>query len=491
MKKISPRNLVSDGAKYYSNANAVRFGEQTLSYNQLAAKTSTLSKVLRQQGISEGIQVAMLLPNSLAYIIWYFAVLEAGAIIIPLSPTLKASEIKEFLESSGAGLIVLPENSPHNTEDEFIQERITSSEEGAILWRVANSVTHSQKMLTSGQDIVTRQFSSGSTGRPKHMLKTSANMAHDYWHFCTTHALEQGERFLGVAPFHHSYGAMSFLAAFYLGGCVTIIPRFLPAPVLAAAQQDYSTVFLTTPPMIELLASCFLERGEENIFKNLKKCICSTGRLSAQAHLAFQERFGAYVRVQYGSTETLSATIDLGNQYEEGLVGQPYSEVEIAIFDENENICSIEGEIGLIGIRSPAATTEYLHDSANSAKTFRHGYVFPGDKGYLDNSGVLHVLGRSDIINIGGYKVDRLEVETVIRESLPVKEVIVIEGEQGGLPVVHAIIEADPDIVSRAMIIEACRKRLSDYKIPKLVTISAKLPRDANGKILKSDITPS
>ena len=127
----------------------------------------------------------------------------------------------------------------------------------------------------------------------------------------------------------------------------------------------------------------------------------------------------------------------------------------------------------------------------NSAKTFRHGYIFPGDKGYLDDSAALYVLGRSDIINIGGNKVDRLEVETVVRETLSVKEVIVIGGEQGGLPVVHAVIEADPDTVSRAMVIEACRKRLSDYKIPKLVTISAKLPRDANGKILKSTIAPS
>lgn len=491
MKKISPRDLVSNGAKHYGNANAIRFGEQTLSYHQLAEKTSKLSTVLRQQGVSGGIQVAIFLPNSLAYIVWYFAVLEAGGVIIPLSPTLKMTERKEFLQSCGIDLIVLPENSSHNTDDTFTLESIADSEEGATLWRVVKGVTPSQKKLLSDQDIVTRQFSSGSTGRPKHMLKTSANMAHDYWHFCVTHGLEEGEKFLGVAPFHHSYGAMSFLAAFFLGGCITILPRFLPAAVLATAQKDQFTVFLTTPPMIELLASCLLEHGEENVFKDLKKCICSTGRLSAQAHQAFQERFGIYVRVQYGSTETLSATIDLGNKYEEGLVGQAYADVNIAIFDDKDKLCTDNRSIGYIGIQSPAATTEYVDDPVNSAKTFRHGYVFPGDKGYLDSSGALHVLGRSDIINIGGYKVDRLEVETVIREALPVKEVIVIEGEQGGLSVVHAIIEAAPGTVTRPMIIEACRERLTDYKIPRLVTISEKLPRDANGKILKSAIAPS
>jgi len=106
----------------------------------------------------------------------------------------------------------------------------------------------------------------------------------------------------------------------------------------------------------------------------------------------------------------------------------------------------------------------------------------------MDDSGRLYVLGRSDIINIGGYKVDRLEVETVIRNSLPVKDVLALEGKREGLPVIQAFIEADPALVSRSMVVKACSKRLSKYKIPAIIEIREQFKRDANGKILKSSL---
>ena len=112
--------------------------------------------------------------------------------------------------------------------------------------------------------------------------------------------------------------------------------------------------------------------------------------------------------------------------------------------------------------------------------------MFPGDAGYLDAQGGLHLLGRSDILNIGGYKVDCLEVEEAIRSALAVSVVIVMEGERAGLPVVRALVEADPDRVTGSMVREACRKRLSPYKVPALVEVLPILPRDANGKIQRA-----
>jgi acyl-coenzyme A synthetase/AMP-(fatty) acid ligase len=126
-----------------------------------------------------------------------------------------------------------------------------------------------------------------------------------------------------------------------------------------------------------------------------------------------------------------------------------------------------------------------LGDTEKTAETFRNAFVFPGDLGYLDNKGRLHVLGRSDVINIGGYKVDQLEVERVIRDRLPVKDVIVLEGERGGLPVVRAVVEADPAQVSKAMVVKVCREYLSSYKIPAQVDVYHRLERDASGKVLR------
>ena len=237
--------------------------------------------------------------------------------------------------------------------------------------------------------------------------------------------------------------------------------------------------------MIEVLGICALTEGDETALRSLKACVCSTGRLGKIESDAFHARFGVPVRVQYGSTETGSATVDLEDGFEEGRVGRPYPGVEIGIFDGDGSLCPT-GAQGEIGIRSPAACDQYVGDSESTARTFRDGYVFPGDRGRLDDSGRLYVLGRSDIINVDGHKVDRVEVETVIRESLPVKEVIVLEGRRGGVPAVRVIIEADPAQVTRSVVLEVCRKKLSPHKVPSQVEIRREFRRDSNGKVLRT-----
>ncbi len=459
--------------------------EGSLTYGELAEGTAALARSLKGAGIGPGNQVALVLPNSPAYLVWYFAVLEAGGIVVPLGPATTPAEVEGLLDSSGIRLFAAPEGS--TLPSRLQSPRVSGLEavQGACLWDRSREGPRIRTDPWTPRGILTRQFSSGSTGRPKQMLKTEANIAHECRHFCETLGLGDEEVFLAVAPLHHAYGALGFLAAFYGGGCVSVLPRFLPAPVLRVARRDRATVFLTTPPMIEILGSCILSEGEEDAFGSLKFCIVSGGRLSKAAAEAFQERFGLPVHVQYGSTETLSATIDLDEGFEEDRVGRPYKGVEVGVFDEEGNPCP-RGGTGRVGIRSPAASDRYEGDPKGTAETFRNGFVFAGDLGTLDAAGRLHLLGRGDIINIAGDKVDRIEVERVIRDGLAVKDVIVFEGRRAGLPIVRAVVEADPARVTREAVIRVCRESLSPHKIPARVDIFERLERDANGKVLRA-----
>jgi len=487
MYKRSPRDLIRIGAQNYGDRLAAIATDENLTYQQLAFKTANLASELKQAGIDTGIQVALILPNSIAYLVWYFAVLEAGGIVVPLAPTLTLMEVKRLIESSNIQFLAAPEKSSIPQGIGTPLEIQLATVTGVGFWRVESEGGILKPIPGDTDDFVTRQFSSGSTGRPKHMLKSAENIAHDYWHFCATLELKDGERFLGVTPFNHAYGAISFLAAFHLGGCVILLPRFFSTPVLEASSKYQPTVYLATPPMIEVLGTCRLEEGEDEAFRSLKACICSTGHLQKAAYDTFYGRFKVPIKVQYGSTESLSTTIDLDDGFEERRVGRPYKEVTIGIFGDDGHPCAAE-EQGRIGIASPAACNGYIDDPENSDLTFQNGYLFPGDKGYLDREGRLYVLGRSDIINIGGYKVDHLEVETVIREALPIIDVIVVEGKRHGLPVIRAIVEADPTRVTRSMVIAACRERLAMHKVPTLVEINDRLDRDTNGKVLSSSL---
>ena len=487
MDSASPRDLVKRGADAHGARLAVVTSGARLTYRELAERTAAVAAALKPAGIGPGVQVALNYPNSIAYLVWHFAVLEAGGISASLSPTMTAEETGDLLERGGIQFLVTARDASLPGELNMSQVADAGSAEGACLWRTPQAFPPIATTPWMADGYLVRQFSSGSTGRPKHMLKTEAGITHHFRQFCDTLDLDENENFLAVAPFGHAFATINYNAAFSLGACVTLVPRFLPAAVLEAARRDPPTIFTATPPMIEALGSCLLQDGDEMAFRSLKACVCGTVRMAKDVHDAFEARFGVPVTFMYGSTESMTATIDLDEGYEEGRVGRPFAGVTVKIFDDDGNACPA-GTRGLIGISSPAACREFVGDPESTARTFRDGYVFPGDVGYIDDLGRLHVLGRSDIINIGGYKVDRLEVEAVIRHSLPVKHVIVMEAERAGLPVVRAVVEADPDCVTRSMVIDACRARLSPHKVPTLVEVREQLERDANGKVLLAAI---
>jgi len=477
--RISPRHLLALAAQREGGRTAVMASGARLTYRELSCRCTSLAARLQQIGVGPGVQVAMALPNSLAFLVWYFGVLEAGGIVVPWPADLPGTEIAARLAFAEIPFLVAPEQA---TWLDLKPQPDLDAVEGSRLWQRDGSIRGLVTAPGSQAGIMLRHHSSGSTGRPKEMFKTEGNIAQECQHFSRTLGLGRDDVFLGVAPFCHAFGAISFLAAFAAGGSLIVLPRFLPGAVLEVARRGSPTLFLATPPMIQLLGNCRLEPGDEGAFRALRFCICSTGSLAKTAHDAFQRRFGKPVHVQYGSTETLSATVDLDEDFEEGRVGRPYDGVEVGIFDGEGSPCPF-GQRGLVGIRSPAASQGYLDDPVSTAKIFRDGFVFPGDVGHLDAQGRLHLLGRFDIINIGGYKVDCLEVEEVILRALPVRAVIVTAGERAGLPVVRAVLEADPGQVTRAMVREACRSSLSSYKVPELVEVLSELPRDDKGKI--------
>jgi long-chain acyl-CoA synthetase len=443
---------------------AVHSAEGVVTFGELADRAAAAADVVRAAGIGAGGEIALALPNSVDYLAWFFGILQAGGVVVPLPPSLTPAECDAYWEQGGIGWAVsLP---------------------GPLLRKTGAT----PRLVEGGSplrgDVVARQFSSGSTGRPRMILRAGPSFSADAAHFVSTLGIGPDDRFLGVAPFHHAYGDLSFLAAFAVGASVAPLPRFLPGPVIEAARRWRPTVFLATPPMIAVLGTCALAPGDEDAFRSLRYCVCSGAPLGKAAHDAFVARFGVGVHLQYGSTETQAATIDRDAGFEEGRVGRPYDGVAVQIFDDEDRPLPA-GRPGRVGIRSDAACDGYTDDPLATAERFRGGFVFPGDHGIIDERGVLRLLGRSDIINVGGLKVDPAEVVAAIREALPVSAVEIFSGERANLPAVFALVEADAARVTPAMVVAACRAGLSAHKVPARVEVLERIPRDENGKVIR------
>lgn len=476
---IATRQLIRDWAKTDGQRVAVHTADGHISYCDLHAMVSRLAATLSACHIQPGSQIALAFANSPEFIIWLFAIFELKAVACPIDPQLSSDETQRLLKRGNIDLLC-------GTRTEKVDgwTPLTSALDGqGQLW-CRNADGLSEHVITD-PNVVLRQFTSGSTGECRHILRTEQQLAEDYRHFSDHLAVKRSDIFLGVAPFYHAFGALGLFACLSQGASIAPVRRFMPGDILAVASRLQATMFLATPPMIDLLGRCFLREDESRALASIKHCICSTGKLKLQARKLFTERFELSVSVLYGSSETLSATIDLEESVAEHRVGKPFAGVVVKIFDDNAKELRV-GETGKIGISSPASCTAYALSKEPLARI--GSFTLPGDKGYMDTMGQLYVLGRDDCIDIGGYKVDRVEVQEVIQRLSAVAYVAVLPYQRAGQPALRAVVEADPATVTLEMVSEVCRQNLAAYKIPVRIDIHAKIPRDSNGKVQLSKL---
>jgi long-chain acyl-CoA synthetase len=204
----------------------------------------------------------------------------------------------------------------------------------------------------------------------------------------------------------------------------------------------------------------------------------------------FAEKFGPYVRQLYGSTETGTISVNLHDRGGERLesVGLPLDGVRIEIWDEDGSPVP-PGEEGEVVIASPHAITAYDGNPEATAASFRDGFYLSGDLGVKDAEGYLTLTGRKKfLINRGGFKVNPNEVEKAILAHPHVAEVVVLAAPSSfGDDLVRCVIVRDGPC-SEDEIVEHCRPRIADYKIPSLIEFRDELPKSPTGKILRSEL---
>jgi long-chain acyl-CoA synthetase len=170
-------------------------------------------------------------------------------------------------------------------------------------------------------------------------------------------------------------------------------------------------------------------------------------------------------------------------------VGRPLEGVVVTVRDDGGAVLP-EGEAGEVGIRSPASSSGYVGESFGDQRTFRDGWVFPGDIGVIDAHGRLTLQGRTKLfIDVYGHKVDPLEVEDVIVSHPAVTEAVVVGASPGGGrdPVVKAAVVVNASCTERELV-HFCRERLALYKVPQIVEFRDAIPRSPLGKVLRKEL---
>jgi len=469
-----------------SSRIAVVEGETALSYSDLEKAIVSLAMQLSELGIRSGDRVAILLPNGSEFITSYFAIVLVRGIVVPLNEQYQQSELSHFLKETGASLIITSQPFAN-----LCQQVMRSNESPCRLFliddRTQASVAVTLGSFTADPDApVMYQFTSGSTGRPKRIARTHRNLVFELNSLVRTLALTREDRFLGVTPFSHVNGLMrSMMASLGAGATLCPVPKFERQAIAEMIEEHGISVFIGVPFMFGVMAKT--NYGRRPDFSSLRLCISASAPMPLKLNRQFYEKFGLYVRQLYGSTETGTISVDLSPDIERSLesVGRPIAGVDIEIYSENSERTPTD-EIGEIAVKSPAAIKSYGSDDFDD-DAFRNGYFFTGDLGRRDQDGLVYLVGRKKMfINKGGFKINPREVEELLESHPKVEEAVVV-----GLPTlfgdekVKAVVVLSDRCTERE-IIEHCRGRVADFKIPSLIEFREALPKTATGKVRRS-----
>jgi len=481
--------MLASVARRFGDRTAVVDGEERVTYSELLARVNRLAGELQQRGIDSKTRVALLLPNGLDFVLAYFAITATGALVVPMNAQYQERELLYFLEECEVVLLVAA-----NEYEGLCRKVISKGAKGCqlLLEDEASQISlrgrdfGTLESAARSSDPVMYQFSSGSTGVPKCIARDHRNLIFELDSLTETLGISHKDRFLGVAPFSHVNGLMrSMMASMRAGASLFTLPVFDRKKVADLIEKEKISVFIAVPFMFGMLAKTRYSQPPD--FSSLRLCISASAPMPEKANEQFYERFGIYVRQLYGSTETGTISVNLQENVEDSLlsIGTPIRGVEVEVFGDDGQPAGL-GEMGEFAVKSPAAIKEYRGAEDANREAFRDGYFLTGDLGRRDEKGMLYLEGRKKFfINKGGYKINPQEIEDLLAGHPKVEEVAVV-----GVPTAFEDEKVKAVVVTSAScqaeeIVEYCRGKIADFKIPSLVEFREDLPKSPTGKIRK------
>lgn len=457
----------------YAASPALIDGDERISYSDLATRVASLSRYLGSVlGVRQGDIVAAALPNRWQFVAGFFAAVDLGAIFMPFNPNWRARELGWFLERFRPAAVFLDEASRREWEElkELVREdrlieadRLDARLEPAGGWVLRRRLEGEPALYL---------LTSGSTGRPKVVPRSHAMLVAGARNVSPAIGIRPGQRFLCVVPFHHANGfANSMLAPLLAGATLVLMRRFLPAKLFELVRKEKIDVLIASPFVYSLL--CEQEAGQ-GALAELEIAISSGAPMSAALRKRCREHLGVEVRQLYGSTETGTISVERrGAPAADGSVGAPIEGVEIRILD------------GEVTVRSPTTMAGYVGEPELDERLFCDGLFRTGDLGRIDERGDLWIGGRlKRILNVGGIKVDPVEIENVLLQLPAVRRCCVwgIAADRATEIIRCQVVLRPGERLERADIIAHCRRHLAEYKIPRIIEFVDEIATDLAGK---------
>jgi len=492
---LSVLNL-RDPQRVFSPALITESGA-TWSYSDLAMLSAKLAAVLSRLGVAKGDRVSAQVIKSPESLCLYFACLQVGAIYHPLNPAYSDRELDYFLEDAGPKVFVCTPDREAQSQSvgraAKVEQILTLGENGrgSLLEKVTDEALETTVAL-EGSAPAALLYSSGTTGRPKGIVLTHDNLSNNALALVERWQFSDADVLLHTLPIFHVHGLfVACHCALISGASMLWHTSFSPPAVLS--QLPRATVFMGVPTYYtRLLQDPDLS---PSVCRSIRLFISGSAPLLASTWSEFAVRTGHQILERYGMTETgMTLSNPLMGERKPGSVGFPLPGVEVRI--EALEGSTVKGqETGLLMVRGRNVFKEYWGMPEKTRADFSDdGFFKTGDIASIDAEGYYSIVGRSkDMIISGGLNIYPKEIEQVLDEHPQVMEsaVIGIPDSDYGERVIALIVPAAPVDDESSLIgslVALCTEELAGFKRPKLFRLVDELPRNAMGKVQKTEL---
>lgn len=521
-------HMFDECAEEYSHLPAFANMGACLSYSELNIESFNFAAYLQTElGLKKGERVAIMLPNLLQFPVALFGVLRAGLVAVNVNPLYTSRELSNYLNDSGAKVIVILENFA-NTLADIVKE---SPIEHVILTRVGDMfgfpksaivnfvlkhVQHKipeyklddfilfKEVLVVGQqrqlikpelskdDLAFLQYTGGTTGIAKGAMLTHGNLLANIsqakaWF---DPILEDSKEIVITAlPLYHIFSLTANCFLFTrIGGLNYLItnPRDMKGFVKELGKVKFSVITGVNTLFNGLLNT---DGFSDLDFSHLR--ITLGGGMAVQESVAeeWHQTTGCVLAEAYGLTEASPAvTVNPVNlEKYNGTIGLPIPNTEISILDDNGNHLGLD-EPGEFCVRGPQVMKGYWNrPEETKAVLSEDGWLHTGDIATVDDQGYVRIVDRKkDMILVSGFNVYPNEIENVVAAHAGVLEVaaIGVDDDESG-EVVKLFVVKKYESITEEDIMEHCKDRLTRYKWPKYIEFRDELPKTNVGKILR------
>ncbi|MER5483804.1 FadD3 family acyl-CoA ligase [Streptomyces sp. NPDC002812] len=514
-------------AAAYGEREALADGEVRWTFARLAAEISAAARAAIAHGVRPGDRVAIWAPNSRRWITAALGAVGAGAVLVPVNTRYKPAEAADIIRRSGsrvlftergflgtdyardlhasgedlgalASTVILRDGREADAEDAATGP---DGPPGSVSWeaylRAGEAVPDAERAARAAavrpEDLSDILYTSGTTGRSKGVMTTHGQTVRLYASWSGLVTLRPGDRYLLVNPFFHTFGYKAGVLACLLRG-VTMLPEAVydTDRILHRMAAERVTCLMGPPTVFHGLI-----RHPARAAHDLSAVrLAGTGAASVPASLVEEIRnelgapdvFTAYGLTESGGVVSVCPT-DADARTLAHTVGLPLPDTEVRITDPLGAVLPA-GEPGEVQVRGYHVTPGYLDDPASTAEAvLPGGWLRTGDIGVLDGRGYLAITDRlKDMYVVGGFNAYPAEVENVLLTHPAITDAAVVGAPDERLGEVGVAYVVTTGPVTSEELTAWTRERLANFKVPRRFTRMEELPRNAGGKLLKTEL---